>query len=65
MFDKSAKDLYNEYHLATNEAAREYWYQCLKTRMDINIERPRAQYYLNRIDRAKLILENDNGQAQS
>ncbi len=65
MFDKSAKDLYAEYHDAPNDSARAYWYNCLKTRKDINIEREKANYYLNRIDKAVAAQELRNGQAQS
>lgn len=65
MFDKSAKDLYASYHDAPNDSARAYWYNCLKTRKDINIEREKANYYLNRIDRAVAAQELHNGQAQS
>lgn len=65
MFDKSAKDLYAAYHDAPNDGARAYWYNCLKTRKDINVEREKANYYLNRIDRALAAQELHNGQAQS
>lgn len=65
MFDKSAKDLYAEYHDAPTDGARAYWYNCLKTRKDINVEREKANYYLNRIDRSIAAQELHNGQAQS
>lgn len=65
MFDKSAKDLYAEYHDAPNDSAKAYWYNCLKTRKDINVEREKANYYLNRIDKAVAAQELRNGQAQS
>lgn len=64
MFDKSAKDLYAAYHNAPSDGAKSYWYNCLKTRKDINIERERANYYLNRIDRAAAAQELRDGQAQ-
>ena len=64
MFDKSAKDLYAAYHDAPTDGAKAYWYSCLKTRKDINIERERANYYLNRIDRAVAAQELRDGQAQ-
>ena len=64
MFDKSSKDLYAEYHAAPNDGARAYWYACLKTRRDINYEREKANYYLNRIDRAIAAQELHNGQTQ-
>lgn len=65
MFDKSAKDLYAEYHDAPNDSARAYWYSCLQTYRNINYEREKANYYLNRIDRAVAAQELHNGQAQS
>lgn len=65
MFDKSAKDLYAEYHSAPSDGARSYWYNCLKTRMEINVEREKAKYYLSRIDRAIEAQEKWDGTAQS
>lgn len=65
MFDKSAKDLYASYHDAPTDGAKAYWYNCLKTRKDINVEREKANYYLNRIDMAIAAQELHNGQAQS
>lgn len=52
MFAKTPKELYNEYHDATNDTARQYWYQCLQTRLQTGIDREKCQYYLNIIDTA-------------
>lgn len=52
MFAKTPKELYNEYHDATNDTARQYWYQCLQTRLQTGIDREKCQYYLQRIDMA-------------
>ena len=42
MFDRTAKDLYAAYHDAPTDGAKAYWYSCLKTRKDINVEREKA-----------------------
>ena len=65
MFDRTAKDLYAAYHDAPTDGARAYWYSCLQTYRNINYEREKAQYYLNRIDKAVAAQELHNGQAQS
>lgn len=52
MFAKTPKELYNEYHDAKNDMARQYWYQCLQTRLQTGIDREKCQYYLNIINNA-------------
>lgn len=53
MFQDSPKDLYNKYHDANNQTARDYWYTCLQVRLQTGFEKEKVKYYLNKINVAK------------
>lgn len=61
MFLQTPKDMYDKYHHATNDGAREYWYKCLQVRLQTGVEHEKVRYYLNRIDKAVLAKNGAGG----
>ncbi len=59
MFSDSAKDLYNKYHNAEVQVAKDYWLKCLEIRLASGIEKEHANYYINRIKSGREAKDNE------